>query len=518
VAIAQSPAGEVLDPIITMNASGVIQSASDSVEQVFGWTPAELFGLNVKVLIPEPRRSSLDRYLDRYRQSDKAKVLQRTRRFDAVRKDGKIIQIEMSMSRADVPAYGEPYFIGIVRDVNQQIDTGLDPAGQRTRLNHLIVEQTRALAEAHLRLQLADRLASLGTLAAGLGHDMNNILLPVRAHLSALDADGVSAKGAGHITAVRNSVEYLQHLSDGLHFVVQGAGDADSDKAKPASTYLAEWWSQVGVLLKSALPSRVKFRATIPPELPVVGIAPHWLTQAVLNLLVNAGEAFPASKQRAAVRLLAQVSQDHRFVALSVTDNGRGMSRATSERVFDLFYTTKPRSMGTGLGLPLTRKMVQRAGGSIEIESRVGRGTTFTLHLPVLPVVAGAQKVASSSSADTTTVALSIKNHRAITLLTQIITGAGAQVARSRNGGPGKARVWVTEPTARALGMAQRWKKKNTDRNIVLFGVPPKAAAKRWNALGATVIASTIDFPAMRRVLGAATRETPIAVPDGEHR
>jgi hypothetical protein len=66
--------------------------------------------------------------------------------------------------------------------------------------------------------------------------------------------------------------------------------------------------------------------------------------------------------------------------------------------------------------------------------------------------------------------------------------------------------------------MAQRWKKKNTDRNIVLFGVPPKAAAKRWNALGATVIASTIDFPAMRRVLGAATRERPIAVPDGEHR
>src|SRR5436189_6451174 len=80
----------ILDPIITMNAGGIIQSASDSVEQVFGWTPSELFGRNVKVLIPEPRRSALDRYLDRYRHADRAKTLRRTRCFDAVRRDGSI--------------------------------------------------------------------------------------------------------------------------------------------------------------------------------------------------------------------------------------------------------------------------------------------------------------------------------------------------------------------------------------------------------------------------------------------
>src|SRR5579862_7727627 len=77
----------VLDPIITMNAGGSIQSASDSVEQVFGWTPTELFGRNVKMLIPEPRRSALDRYLDRYRRADQTTTLTRTRRFNAQRKD-----------------------------------------------------------------------------------------------------------------------------------------------------------------------------------------------------------------------------------------------------------------------------------------------------------------------------------------------------------------------------------------------------------------------------------------------
>src|SRR4029453_8143125 len=87
------------------------------------------------------------------------------------------------------------------------------------RLQHLITEQTRALATANLRLHLADRLASLGTLAAGLGHDMNNVLLPVRARLNALEDAGITGAALAHVTAVRRSIAYLQHLSDGLHFL-----------------------------------------------------------------------------------------------------------------------------------------------------------------------------------------------------------------------------------------------------------------------------------------------------------
>lgn len=109
-----------------MNSGGIIQSASDSVLDIFGWTPHELFGHNVKVLIPEPKRSALDRYLDRYRQGDSAKTLHRSKRFDGLRKDGQVIQIELSMSRADLPTHATPYFIGIIRDVSRQIDTGAD--------------------------------------------------------------------------------------------------------------------------------------------------------------------------------------------------------------------------------------------------------------------------------------------------------------------------------------------------------------------------------------------------------
>jgi PAS domain S-box-containing protein len=135
-----------IDPIITMDSGGIIQSASDSVEHVFGWTPTELFGKNVKVLIPEPKRSALDRYLDRYRHTDRAPTLSRTRRFDAIRKDGSGVQIELSISRADIPRHSAPFFIGIIRDVSGEIDVGIDPADDRERLQQLVTEQTRALA------------------------------------------------------------------------------------------------------------------------------------------------------------------------------------------------------------------------------------------------------------------------------------------------------------------------------------------------------------------------------------
>lgn len=270
-----------------MNGGGVIQSASDSVEHVFGWTPTELLGKNVKVLVPEPRRSDLDRYLDRYRNGDQTTTLQRTRRFDAVRKDGKVIQIELSMSRADLPVHAAPFFIGIIRDVSNHIDVGPITKGERARLLHLVTEQTRALATANLQLHLTDRMVSLGTLAAGLGHDMNNVLLPVRARLNALEHAGIPSAALAHVTAVRRSISYLQHLSDGLHFLALDPEGLAVVHDRDSHTDLAKWWGQVGSLMRNALPPHVKLKTSFGARLPAVKIAGHWLTQAVLNLIVN---------------------------------------------------------------------------------------------------------------------------------------------------------------------------------------------------------------------------------------
>lgn len=490
----------VLDPIITMNAGGIIQSASASVEDVFGWTPTELFGRNVKLLIPESEGSELDRYLDRYRNSERAKTLDTTLLFDAVRNDGRLIQIELSLSRADLPLPAAPFFVGIIRDVSRVIEIEPDSPGVRLRLQQLVTEQTRALATANLRLLLSDRLASLGTLAAGLGHDMNSVLLPVRARLNALEHAGITSAALTHVTAIRQSITYLQQLSDGLHFLTldpDASGVADNGNA---TTDLAVWWEQVGPLLSKAVPKHVKLEASLPQDLPRVNIAPHWLTQAVLNLIVNAGEAIPATRRGGLVRVWAIKSDTGRTIKLGVTDNGRGMPPDVLRRAFDLFYTTRPRSLGTGLGLPLARKVAARAGGTLDLTSEPGKGTSAVL---VLPFVASNHGDSLGERSEHRSAALSVKDTRTAALLTQILITVGIEINPGQRA-PGKVDLWVTKPTADALREAARWHKVQEDRVAIVLGAPPQSSRRAWAAIRAIVVDPPGNFEAIRHAVGEA--------------
>jgi PAS domain S-box-containing protein len=108
----------LLDPTIVIDAFGTIQAASDSVQRVFKYAPAELVGQNVKVLTPEPHRSAHDRYLETYRRTGSTNILGRTREFSVVCKDGSEVACELSVARADFP--GGPWFVGSFRDVSDK--------------------------------------------------------------------------------------------------------------------------------------------------------------------------------------------------------------------------------------------------------------------------------------------------------------------------------------------------------------------------------------------------------------
>lgn len=489
-----------LNPIITMDESGVIRSASDSVEQVFGWTPTELLGRNVKVLIPEPRRSSLDRYLDRYRRADTSKAMTRTREFSAVRKDGSRIQIELSMSRAELPLHSAPFFIGIVRDVSSVIDVGAESTEERSRLHGLILDQTRALATAHLRLHLADRMAALGTLAAGLGHDLNNALLPVRARLDVIERSHSLAVARTHVKAVREQVAYLQSLSDGLHALTLDLdGHADTDGGA-GMTRLSEWWKQVGPLLRTAVPQRVTLKAELPTDLPSVAIAQQWLTQAVLNLIVNAGEAIPKGR-RGMIKIWADTRNDAKTVRLGVTDNGSGMTRDVQNRALDLFFTTKSRTMGTGLGLPLARKVALRAGGELRLTSQPGKGTTVILEFPA---AAQAPGVTAPNDVTRRLAIVTLADGRAAALICQVLLGAGVRIKSSIGRGLGKADLWLTDPTSKALAEATAWRKRRAGCVLGIVGQPSIRAQKGWAALGAIDFGSGDDVQAVRHAVGQA--------------
>jgi PAS domain S-box-containing protein len=262
--------------------------------------------------------------------------------------------------------------IAIVEDISARKTAEQDVQQYREHL-----EQLEA---SHERLRMAERLASIGTLAAGLGHDIGNLLLPVRLRLDLLDHLHLPKAAKEHVQAIATCAEYLKKLSQGLRLF---AIDPDDDGAIEGVTHLQAWWQEVEPFLRNALPRSITLEASLPESLPPITMPAHRLTQAMFNLVQNAGDAL-RDRSNGLVRIDAEVSADEQQLVLTVADNGPGMSDETRQRCLEPFFTTKTRGLSTGLGLALVRGAVVKAGGSITIDSHAGRGTAIHLVIPTV--------------------------------------------------------------------------------------------------------------------------------------
>ncbi len=453
-----------VDAIITIDNRGVIESVNPATERIFGYAAAEMIGRNVTMLMPSPYREEHDGYLARHARTGERRIIGIGREVQAQRKDGTVFAVDLAVSEVEP---GKTY-TGILRDISE-----------------------RRIAEA--RLRESDRMASIGTLAAGLGHDMNNVLLPVRAHLNALRSGAGGASREMHIEKIQRGVAYLQQLADGLHFL---AMDPDKPDDAEGMTDLHRWWSQTGALLSKAVPRHAKVTVSIPAGLPEVAVAPHALTQAVLNLVVNAGEAIPAGRKRrqGSVRVWAEPADEGARVRLGVTDNGSGMTEEVKRRAFDMFFTTKPRGLGTGLGFPLVRMVVDAAGGSIEVDSEPGRGTTVVLSFPAAD--------REQAGRGRLTAVVSISDGRAASLVRNLLDSAGAQAEAGDD--PADADIWVVEPSAQALVDATAWRADRPQGRLVLFGRPGRQSGAEWQALEPVTVDDPDNLDAVRTALGVA--------------
>jgi signal transduction histidine kinase len=375
-------------------------------------------------------------------------------------------------------------------------------AQHRRELEQRVEQRTGELLASQQQLRMADRMASIGTLAAGLGHDMNNVLLPVRAHLNALRASGqegaMGAPDRKHVEAIRKSVGYLQQLADGLHFLAMDP-DAQGDvRGGGETTDLTRWWTQAGPLLAKAVPKHVQVTCAIPEGLPPLRVPSHGLTQAVLNLIVNAGEAIPPPGERkrrqGRVRVGAGLEGGGAAVRIVVADNGTGMTEEVRRRAFELFFTTKPRGLGTGLGLSLVQKVVDGAGGHVEVETELGKGTTVAMLIPVVTAAAPGQPAPEA--------VVAIADGRARALIGHLLDSAGIRV---RPDGRGEAAdIWVVEPSESMLAQAVRWRSSRPRARVVLLGRPPAASAAGWESLTPVCIEDPHDLDAVRAGLARA--------------
>lgn len=361
------------DAILSVSIDGIIESWNAGAERLLGYTAREAIGTPISRLIPAERAEEEGKILERIR------VGERLSPFETVRvaKGGKRIDMALTVSPIH-DATG--HVVGaskVARDITERRRVEAELERHRVHLEDLVRERTAELEASHARLRLADRLASIGTLAAGLGHDMGNLLLPMRMRLSTLERADLPESSREDVVAIAEACEYLKRLSRGLRLFALSPEDQNASGER---TEVAAWWSEVTPFLRNALPRAIRFESDVSPSTPDIRISPHMLTQAVYNLVQNAGDVMREHAD-GEVRLRVAGREDGQ-VLIEVSDNGPGMSEEVMRRCMEPFYTTKTRGISTGLGLALVRGAVHKAGGTIEVVSRPGLGATFRLVLP----------------------------------------------------------------------------------------------------------------------------------------
>ena len=447
----------VPDAILTIDPRGRIWSANPATASILGYQPISIIGQSIGIILPERDREKWMSRLVKSISSDGFEnfVIQR-HEIRALHKDGAELEVELVVSAVE----HQPIFTAVIRDLTER----------------------RATAA---RLRQSDRLAALGTLAAGLGHDMNNVLFPIRAHLNALSVAPVVKSQPGdtdHVTAIMDGVRYLQQLADGLHYLVNSD---ENSQDSGAGIRLAAWWAGTGALLSKSLPVHTEVKVAIRGDLPPVGVTASALTQAVLNLFVNAGEAIAArgADWRGHVRIAAVAAADGRSIVLSVEDNGIGMSEAVRASALDMFFTTKPRGLGSGLGLALVSRVAKQAGGSVMVESKEGTGTTISLELPF------ATQHRPSFSIK---VAVSLADGRAAAFVQSVLISHGYESVKLDDAA--EADVWLVDPRIVTPHDALVWSAKRHGRKVILFGKSHRLQRKDWRGIATGAVERAEDF------------------------
>ncbi len=278
--------------------------------------------------------------------------------------------------------------VALVRDFLQKEIYPLEPEMLATRL--LIAERSIAAwsrrqherEEMESRLAFADRMASVGTLTAGVAHELNNPLMYVLSNLHLTREELEGASDAGWVERARQQLdEAIEGATRMQHIVRDLKTFSRTDDEQRGNVHLQ-------AVLESSINicwNEIRHRATLIRDfgdVPPVDANESRLCQVFLNLLINATQAMP-NRSASANRITVRTHTDGQgWAVVEVSDNGTGIDDERLGRVFEPFFTTKPVAEGTGLGLAICRNIVRDSGGSIEVASKLGSGTTFVVRLP----------------------------------------------------------------------------------------------------------------------------------------
>jgi two-component system sensor kinase FixL len=349
-----------VDAIVVIDHLGSVQSFNRAAERIFGYQDEDVIGRNVSMLMPAGDADAHDDHLARFVASRVPHIIGKGREVRAKRKDGSVFPVLLSVGA--VPGAETPRFVGFLQDVSER---------------HRLDAESHRLQE---RLMHVSRLATVGEMASGIAHELNQPLAAIATYAHACDR---------LLGAPDPEIEEIQTALRQIADQAVRAGDiirklrtlARTEEASRAPCDVNEIIEELTELIRSDARSHgVEYRHELTPNLPRVVLDKAQIQQVVMNLVRNALEALALGQLDVAEVLIRTGCTPEGDVQISVCDNGPGVDAAIAHRIFDPFCSTKPT--GTGLGLPISRTIVRTHGGALEYQPNVPAGACFIVGLP----------------------------------------------------------------------------------------------------------------------------------------
>lgn len=356
--------GTVLDGIITIDRVGVIHRFNAAAERIFGYSADEVIGQNIKNLMPEPYHAQHDQYLKNYFTTQQKKVIGVGRTVAAKRKDGTVFPIDLGVNEMQID--GEPMFVGSIRDISER------------------VASEKAISDYVSKLKRSNQ--ELDDFAYIASHDLKEPLRGLSNNAIFLEEDYESVlddSGKKRLHRIRYLCKRMETLVDELLYFSRLGRQELAIKPVNLNSVITDIEQMMDLSLEEA-----NAKIVIPQPLPTMTCDVPRITEVFRNLITNALKYNNKEEKWIEVGCLERPLSSETNAAIAtfyVKDNGIGIDQVFFNDIFRIFKRLNSESeneKGTGVGLTFVKKIIERHGGQIWLESEIGVGTTFFFTLP----------------------------------------------------------------------------------------------------------------------------------------
>ena len=352
----------VPDAMIVIDKKGVIQSFSSAAERMFGTTGDEVIGRNVSSLMPAPDSARHDGYLKRYDTTRERHIIGIGRIVTGQRRDGTTFPMHLSIG--EMRSGGETFFTGFIRDLTEQQQTQTQLQSLQSELIHM------------------SRLTAMGEMASALAHELNQPLASISNYMNG-SRRLLESSTDPNILKIQSALNKAAEQAVRAGQIIRRLRDFVSrDESEKRVESLAKLVEEAGALgLTGSREQGVMLRFRLDPGLDRVMVDRVQIQQVLVNLFRNGLEAMQNAPRRELS--ITNSAADDDMVEIVVSDTGCGFSEEAAVKLFQTFFTTK--SSGMGVGLSISKSIVEAHGGRLWAETNPSGGATFRFTLPAAP-------------------------------------------------------------------------------------------------------------------------------------